>query len=55
MHLNFKGNTFFRNRISQLKLTISRRTNVETLIHKNSNIVKKQFNFIAETVDYKQL
>jgi len=32
---------FLRNKISQLKLIILKRTDVETLTHKNHNIVKK--------------
>ncbi len=32
---------FLKDRISQLESTTSRRTNVETLIHKNHNITEK--------------
>ena len=46
---------FSRDRISQFKSTTSKSTDVETLIHKNHNIIEKQLNFVAETVDCKQL
>ncbi len=44
-----------RNKISQLKLTISKSINIEMLIYKNYNITEKQLNSIVETVDCKQL
>ncbi len=53
MHLNEVH--FLRDRIFQFKSTTSRKTNVETLTHKNCNIVEKQLNSVAETVDCKQL
>jgi len=46
---------FLRSRISQLKSTTSKSTDVETLIHRNRNVAKKQLNSVAETVDCKQL
>ncbi len=46
---------FSRNKIFQLRSTTLRRTNVETLFHKDCNVVKKQLNSVAETVDCKQL
>ena len=36
-------------------MTTSRSTNIETLIYKNRNVVKKQLNSVAETVNCKQL
>jgi len=51
MHLNEVH--FSRDRISQLKSTTSRSTDVETLIHKDHNVAEKQLNSIAETVDCK--
>jgi len=53
MHLNEVH--FLRDRIFKFKSTTSRRTNVETLTHKNCNIAEKQLNSVAETVDCKQL
>jgi len=46
---------FSRSRISQFKSTTSRRTDVETLTHKDCNVAEKQLNSVAETVDCKQL
>jgi len=46
---------FLRSRISQFESTTSRSTDVETLIHKDHNVAEKQLNFVAETVDCKQL
>ncbi len=46
---------FSRDRISQLEPITSKSTDVETLIHKDRNVVKKQLNFVVETVDCKQL
>jgi len=46
---------FLKDKISQLKSTTSRSTDIETLIHRNYNIIKKQLNSVAETVDCKQL
>jgi len=44
-----------KDRISQFKSITSKSTNVETLIHKDCNIVEKQLNSVAKTVDCKQL
>jgi hypothetical protein len=46
---------FSRDRISQFKSTTSKSTDVETLTHKDCNVAEKQLNFVAETVDCKQL
>jgi len=46
---------FLKDRISQLKSTTLRSTNVETLTHRNRNVAEKQLNSVAETVDCKQL
>ncbi len=46
---------FSKDKISQFESTTSRSTNVEMLIHKDCNVVEKQLNFVAETVDCKQL
>ncbi len=46
---------FSKDKISQLESTISRSTDVKTLIHKDHNVAEKQLNFVAETVDCKQL
>ena len=46
---------FSRDRISQLESTTSKSTDVETLTHKDCNVTVKQLNFVAETVDCKQL
>jgi len=46
---------FSRDKISQLESITSKSTDVETLIHKDRNVVKKQLNFVVETVDCKQL
>jgi len=53
MHLNEVY--FLKDKISQLKSTTSRSTDIETLIHRNYNITEKQLNSVAETVDCKQL
>jgi hypothetical protein len=53
MHLNEVH--FSRNRISQLESKNLRSQDVETLTHQNCNVVEKQLNFVAETVDCKQL
>ena len=53
MHLNEVH--FLRDKISQFESTTLRRTDVKMSIHKDHNIVKKQLNFVAETVDCKQL
>ncbi len=52
MHLNEVH--FSKDRISQLESTTSKRTDVETLTHKDCNVTEKQLNFVAETVDCKQ-
>jgi len=46
---------FSRNRISQFESTTLRSTDVETSTHKDCNVVEKQLNSVAETVDCKQL
>ncbi len=46
---------FLRNRISQLESTTSKSTDVETSTYKDCNVTEKQLNFVAETVDCKQL
>jgi len=46
---------FSRNRIFQFESTISKSTDIETLIHKDCNVAEKQLNSVAETVDCKQL
>jgi len=46
---------FSRDRIFQFKSTTSKSTDVKTLTYKDHNIVEKQLNFVAETVDCKQL
>jgi len=46
---------FSRDKISQFKLKNLRSQDVETLIHQDHNIIEKQFNSVAETVDCKQL
>jgi len=46
---------FSRSRISQFESTTLKSTDVETLTHRNCNVAEKQLNFVAETVDCKQL
>jgi len=46
---------FSRDKISQFESTTSRSTDVETLIHRDHNVVEKQLNSVVETVDCKQL
>ncbi len=46
---------FLRSKIFQFNSTTSKKTNVETLIHRNCNIAEKQLNSVAKTVDCKQL
>jgi len=46
---------FSKDRISQLKSTTSKRTDVETLTHKDCNVTEKQLNSVAETVNCKKL
>ncbi len=46
---------FSRNKISWSEHENLKRHDNETLTHRNHNIVKKQLNFVAETVDCKQL
>ena len=53
MHLNKVH--FLKDKISQFKSTTSNNTDVETLIYKDCNVVEKQLNSVAETVDCKQL
>ncbi len=45
---------FLKDRISQFESTTLRSTDVETSTHRDCNIVEKQFNSVAETVDCKQ-
>jgi hypothetical protein len=53
MHLNEVH--FSRNRISQFKSKNLKSQDVKMLIHQDCNIIEKQFNSVAETVDCKQL
>jgi hypothetical protein len=53
MHLN--EIYFSKDRISQFKSKNLRSQNIETLIHQNHNIIEKQLNSVAETVNCKQL
>ena len=53
MHLNEVH--FLKDRIFQFELTTSKSINVETSTYKDCNIIEKQFNSVAETVDCKQL
>jgi len=46
---------FLRNKILQFEFENLKKHDDETLIHKNHNIIKKQLNFVAKTVDCKQL
>ncbi len=46
---------FLRDKISQLKSTTLKSTDVETLTYRNHNVAEKQLNSVAETVDCKQL
>jgi hypothetical protein len=46
---------FSRSRISQFESTTLKSTDVETSTHRNHNVVEKQLNYVAETVDCKQL
>jgi len=46
---------FSRDKISQLKLTTSRSTNIKTSTHRDRNVAEKQLNSVAETVNCKQL
>jgi len=46
---------FLRDRISQLKSTTLKSTDVETSTYRNHNVAEKQLNSVAETVDCKQL
>ncbi len=46
---------FLRSRISRSEFENLRRYNDEMLIHKDCNVAEKQLNFVAETVDCKQL
>ncbi len=53
MHLNEVH--FSRSKISQLESTTSKSTDIETLTYRDCNVVEKQLNSVAETVDCKQL
>jgi len=46
---------FLRNRISQSESENLRKHDDETLTHRDCNVVEKQLNSVAETVDCKQL
>jgi len=46
---------FLRSRISRSESENLRRHDDEMLIHKDCNVAEKQLNFVAETVDCKQL
>jgi len=46
---------FLRSRISQLESTTLKSTDIETSIHRDHNVAKKQLNSVTETVDCKQL
>jgi len=46
---------FSKDKISQFKLKKLRSQNIEMLTHQNHNVIKKQLNSVAETVDCKQL
>jgi len=46
---------FLKNRISQSESENLRKHDDETLTYKDHNVVKKQLNFVAETVNCKQL
>ncbi len=51
MHLNEVH--FLRDKISQFESTILKSINVKMLIYKDCNVIKKQLNSVAETVDCK--
>jgi len=53
MHLNEVH--FLKDKISQFESTTLKSTDVKMLTHKDCNIVEKQLNSVAETVDCKQL
>jgi len=53
MHLNEVH--FLRNRISRSEFENLRRHDDETSTHRDCNVAEKQLNFVAETVDCKQL
>jgi len=46
---------FLKDKISQFESTTSNNIDVKTLIYKDCNVVEKQLNSVAETVDCKQL
>jgi len=46
---------FLKSKIFQFESTTSKSINIEMLIHRNHNVVEKQLNSVAETVDCKQL
>jgi hypothetical protein len=46
---------FSKDRISQFESKKLKNQDVETLIHRDRNVVEKQLNSVAETVDCKQL
>jgi len=46
---------FSKNRIFQFKSKNLKSQNIETLTHQDCNIIKKQLNSVAKTVDCKQL
>jgi len=53
MHLNEVH--FSRNKISQLKSTTLKKTDVKTSTHKDHNIIEKQLNSVTEIINCKQL
>jgi len=53
MHLNEVH--FLKDKISQLESTTLKSIDVETSTHEDCNIVEKQLNSVAKTVDCKQL
>jgi hypothetical protein len=46
---------FLKDKIFQFESTTLKSTDVKTSTHKNHNVVEKQLNSVAETIDYKQL
>jgi len=46
---------FSKDKIFQFESTILKSINIKMLTHKDCNVAEKQFNFVAETVDCKQL
>jgi len=46
---------FLKDRISQFESTTLKSTDIKTSTHRDCNVAEKQLNFVAETVDCKQL